>query len=975
MLASLLFIALALASLVFAGPPPTLHYPLQSQLPPVARVNSPFRWSLLPDTFLSGASLAYSAQDMPDWLSFDANSLTFSGLPSRQDIGNNYVVVQANASDNAIGTRSGFHCLVVDSNDDAPVVTAPIAQQLSDGRAVFSSSYLQTDGSIRIPPRWSFSIGFQQYTVTDPDGSEIYYTAYRAGTTSLPSWMTFDNTTVTFDGLAPSNENNFEIVLHASDYYGYSDVAQSFRIVIGSHSFVLVDPLPQINATARDQISYNIPISGLRLDGNSVSAANITDVSVDLSNNTYLSYDASSRTISGTLPSELPNTGDLELPVTFTSAYNNTLIANITLNIIPQLFASNALPSYNITGGKPFTGDLSQYLISSSASYTAAFTPSSASQWLRFDNGTRKLTGTPPAMNGENVSVNITAQDPISGITESSSLSLRYTGASGALQPGHGGLSNGAKIAIAVIFGILGGLILLGIILFLCKRYCNKDEHEDNDTATAAGAGGYAEKSKEKNVPLGTPISTARLSTSSTESDRLSQAIAAAELSVANALAQEQGSHSQEYPYAQEAQPQPQGPRRMDMFNFLGGLRKQPSATQIPMFLTSENSGRSIKQMLGLSPKKPNHHPARDNNIIVVTDGDGYTYRPASPQDTVNGSGEGAGAGDLNVTRSEGTRSSFDSHQSSSLFYSEESGGSYVDSPVQRPRMALVRDGTPRSIPRQRKDFLPYQAPSTGMVESRNMSPSPSRMPSGGIRLVQPNRQSGLSISDSDEAYNADLTDYNAGMAADAAIATAHLEHLNSRASTYSRDSRATSRPRLIPFTSERRGERADSPPERRYPSQKGLASADSSREEGNTTSFSVDAEDNMQDADEDDDDVNKRYSAPYLPPRDGVTTSSIIFPKEQSLSANMHQQRATSPSKSARSVQSGRSRTNINSMVTEPTYMQVGCPALHVTAKQFLTGSFTVQRERPFPLCRQPSCSTPSERRRHVLLCVHGLS
>jgi len=291
---------------VFAQSPPTLHYPLQSQLPPVGRVNQTFQWTLLPDTFLSSSSLSYAAIDMPDWLSFDATTLTFSGLPQRRDLGTNYVIVQANASDSAVGTLSGFHCLVV--ADPAPTIQASVTSQLSNGDAVYSSAYLQADGTIRIPDKWSFSIGFQQYTFTDPQNRPIYYTSYRSGTTSLPTWMSFDNTTVTYDGLAPSNNNHFSIDLYGSDYYGYADVKQTFTVVIGSHSFILTDALPAINATAKEAIDYVIPLSGILLDGSQVGARNLSAVSVDLGNLTYLSYNNATRTITGTLPSELPST-------------------------------------------------------------------------------------------------------------------------------------------------------------------------------------------------------------------------------------------------------------------------------------------------------------------------------------------------------------------------------------------------------------------------------------------------------------------------------------------------------------------------------------------------------------------------------------------------------------------------------------------------------------------------------------------
>ena len=720
--------------------------------------------------------MSYSAHDMPDWLFFNANTLTFSGVPALSDVGSNYVIVQANSSDSPTGTQSGFHCLV--STDAAPQVNASVSAQLSDGRAVFSSSYLESDSVIRIPPAWSFSIGFQYYTFTDSDGAGVFYTSYRADTTTLPNWLTFDNTTVTYGGVAPNNDDTFDIVLYGSDNFGYADVSQTFTIVIGSHSFLLNDPLPSMNATAKEQITYNIPISGLSLDGTQISAVNLTSVAVNLGNHTYLSYDNASRVISGTLPSELPSTTNVYIPVYFTDAFNDTIISNVTLQIIPQLFSNGSIfngtfATYNVTGGKSFADDLSSYLTNPNSSYTATFTPLNASTWLKFNNETKQLSGTPPPLNGQDVLVNLTGQDVLTGVTESASLSLFYTSATPVMQlpskHSHG-LSNGAKIAFAVIFGVLGGLILTGIILWLCRRYCSpSDDRAVYDDAP------YAAAAAEKGKGRVTPMSSARLSASSTESDRLSQAIAAAELSVAAALAVGM-----------------ERPRRLDLLSLFGGAKRSTSSNDN---MARSQSGRSVKEILGLTPSRqttvraPSPNQARSHDIIVVTDGDGYTYRPDSADGTASGTGEEELGG-----RSDGTRSSFDSHQSSSLFYSEESG-SHPDSPVQRPRLAHMRDGsTPRSVPRQRRDFLPYQPPpmrqTTAAVPMFVASSPPSRMPAGGIRIVQPSRDSGLSIADSDEAYTAEATDHiHGGLAADAAIATAHLEQLSSALSMRSRGS------------------------------------------------------------------------------------------------------------------------------------------------------------------------------------------
>jgi axial budding pattern protein 2 len=764
---------------------------------------------------------------------------------------------------------------------------------------------------VRIPPSWSFSIGFQYYTFSDGD-RKIYYTAYRAGTTYLPDWLTFDNETVTFGGLAPANTNYFEIDLYGSDHYGYADVKQTFALVVGSHSFILQGPLPPINATAKDTVEYTIPISGLMLDAQRISSTNLTSVVANIpSNASYLTYDASSRTISGTLPAEIPSTDDLYIPVTFTSIFNDTIVTNVTLSITSQLFSQSNLPSVNITGGQYFSHSLATYLTSSETSYSAAFDPANASEWLQFDNSSKALEGTPP-IDGQDVLVNITAVDAPSGVIESATLTLLYSNPKTQLQKGGGGgLSNGAKIALAVVFGILGGLLLLGLIMWLCRRYCHHEDNVDDDATLAAAS--------EKGRYRQTPISTGRASMGgSTDSDRLSQAIVAAELSIANAMAREQSK-----------------PKRIDLMNVFGGGKKTPSSREMP----TTQSGRSMKEILGLTANRANYPSpteGRQHQIITVTDGDGYTYRPTTPTGppalvvrNASISDEDAGSPDL----SDGTRSSFDSRQSSSLFYSEEGGSN--ESPVQRPAASHTRKGTPRSIPRRRRDFLPYRPPPRKSSAENSMSTDAITPPVQGIRIVPPRRASEVSTI-ADVSYNAQVSalDYNAALAADAAIATAHLEQLNepgTAASVHSFGSRPHSTPRLIPFTSEKRGERAGSPPEKRFSSQRGIHS------ESGHVSLENSREDAIDESTEDSpfDDNVQRYSTvsqPYCPPELG-DASPIYF--STSPSGREANQQTPSPESTRSIPRSTRSRANTNSMFVEPFRIQLNAgDPFHFTAQ-----------------------------------------
>lgn len=75
----LLLSAIFRATLVHSTP--TLSFPINSQVPPVARIGEPFSFVFSDTTFTSsnGASLSYSLTNPPSWLSLDSASRKFSG--------------------------------------------------------------------------------------------------------------------------------------------------------------------------------------------------------------------------------------------------------------------------------------------------------------------------------------------------------------------------------------------------------------------------------------------------------------------------------------------------------------------------------------------------------------------------------------------------------------------------------------------------------------------------------------------------------------------------------------------------------------------------------------------------------------------------------------------------------------------------------------------------------------------------------
>ena len=113
---------------------PISYFPLNSQLPPVARVSQPFSFAFSPITFSSAAGeMSYAlAEGSPPWLSLDSASRTLSGTPDEATVPSGEtlvgIVITLIASDDT-GSMDANATLVV-SRSPGPVVRIPLVDQI-----------------------------------------------------------------------------------------------------------------------------------------------------------------------------------------------------------------------------------------------------------------------------------------------------------------------------------------------------------------------------------------------------------------------------------------------------------------------------------------------------------------------------------------------------------------------------------------------------------------------------------------------------------------------------------------------------------------------------------------------------------------------------------------------------------------------------------------------------------------------------
>ena len=285
-----LFALAATAASVWATP--QLVYPLMNQEPPVARVGKEFIFDLFPGTFSSSSNITYATSALPSWLSFNEGVQTFYGTPAATDEGEQSVTLTATDSS---GTKSDTWTLIT-TNYSAPSVHYGFTTQLASTKLakIASASTLSNATGVAIPSYWSFSLGFQYDTFRtskdDNNNGQLFFEARQRGNTSLPSWITFDNTSMTFTGVAPA-EGTFNIVATGTDFWGYTAAQSSFVIEVGTGEGIeLVKGynFTDIETMSRAAVSYKVDLTGLLVGGEPAEDVVLT---VDNTNFPWLTVD------------------------------------------------------------------------------------------------------------------------------------------------------------------------------------------------------------------------------------------------------------------------------------------------------------------------------------------------------------------------------------------------------------------------------------------------------------------------------------------------------------------------------------------------------------------------------------------------------------------------------------------------------------------------------------------------------------
>lgn len=465
---------------------PTNSYPLALQLPPLIQVGKSYSYQLPQDTFTSQSksNVTYSADGLPEWLSFDSDSRTFSGTAPDS------VSAPSSIWFDLVGTDSSGVTSVNSTLAITNLEIATLSSSVSLTSELKQAGPLADSNTLILTPNTEFSIYFDK-SIFNSSFPIIQYSALTSSHSPLPSWITFDSNSFSFSGIAPavnSNiapSNNFPLTLLAVQIPGFSSVGAQFNLLLGSHQFSTNITYANISAAQGEDFVYNIPLDKMLLDKSPVYVSNISSISISPSSN-WLSVNSSAAALEGKVPNSFQG-GSFNITVTNTFSDSVQIALNLVVKETPTtatgstdtsndnntIFTLSSLPAVNATTLDYFMYTLPSSVVNST-NFTVLYDP--PAPWITFYKTNLTFVGEVPSgfsgttvtlvndvNNNDNLSLTIRSAVASSSTTSPTSIPSSTSVA----QP-----TKSTNKTVAIVCGVVIPVvtILALILLFFCCR-------------------------------------------------------------------------------------------------------------------------------------------------------------------------------------------------------------------------------------------------------------------------------------------------------------------------------------------------------------------------------------------------------------------------------------------------------------------------------------------------------------------------
>ncbi|PYI01724.1 transmembrane glyco protein [Aspergillus sclerotiicarbonarius CBS 121057] len=440
-------------------------YPVNAQLPPVARVSQPFEFVFSQGTFAgSNAQTQYSLSNAPSWLKLDSQTRTLSGTPQKDDQGS--PTFDLVASDNSGSVNMGVTLIV--TTDDGPKPGKPLLPQLED------MGPTSAPDRIIIHTGESFSLSFDPDTFTNTRPSTAYY-GTSPDNAPLPSWVVFDPASLSFSGSTPnSGPQTFSFNLVASDVTGFSAATMTFEMAISPHVLAFNRSTQTFFISRGQQFTSPQFASNLTLDGHDVTKNDVVNIQVDSPD--WLSLDNETISLSGTPPA---NATDNNVTISVTDRFQDMATLIISLQFT-QFFHDDTDEVDAVIGGYFMFVFDSSVLTNDSVQVDVDL--GQDLPWLHYNRDNKTLYGQVPSdISPGSYHINLTAREGTAEDTRQFTIKTVAEGTTGghnttsSTEPSQQNTVRGGKagiIAIAVVVPFV--FLSTALLLFCCWRHKRK---------------------------------------------------------------------------------------------------------------------------------------------------------------------------------------------------------------------------------------------------------------------------------------------------------------------------------------------------------------------------------------------------------------------------------------------------------------------------------------------------------------------
>ncbi|CAI4039627.1 hypothetical protein SMKI_09G0340 [Saccharomyces mikatae IFO 1815] len=404
------FLLIAITTLLrMAVATPYEAYPIGKQYPPVARVSEPFTFQISNDTYKSSidktAQIVYNCFDLPDWLSFDSTSRTFSGEPSSDLLSDANttlyfnVILEGTDSADSMSLNNTYQFVVT----NRPSIS--LSPEFNLLALLKNYGYTNGKNALKLDPNEVFNVTFDRSMFTNEDSIVSYYGRSELYNAPLPNWLFFDSNELKFTGTAPvinsaiAPETSYSFVIIATDIEGFSAVEVEFELVIGAHQLTTsIQNNLIINVTETGDISYDLPLNYVYFDDDPITSDKLGSINL-LDAPDWVTLN--NVTISGSVPDDLlgKNSNPANFSVSIYDTYGDVIYFNFEVVSTTNLFAISSLPTINATRGEWFTYYFlpSQFTDYVNTNVSLEFTNSSQNHdWLKFQPSNLTLAGEVP---------------------------------------------------------------------------------------------------------------------------------------------------------------------------------------------------------------------------------------------------------------------------------------------------------------------------------------------------------------------------------------------------------------------------------------------------------------------------------------------------------------------------------------------------------------------------------------------------